>query len=97
MKDITPESFPIFHRENPALYAKFCEVTFANIGRKNKRISALGMLYEVRKLWDGVRFPNKIAPYYARAFNREHPAHAIFKERPSEADRAPDLRQGALF
>jgi hypothetical protein len=85
-----PDEFQRYHDATPDVYRAFCAIVTDALSRGERRLSALWVLYEVRRRWDGkLRFPNAFAPYYARLYLRAHPTPRVFVLKPSKADAAP--------
>lgn len=90
---MTLDEFEIYHAENPHVYQMFEAFTLQVIGTGRKYFSARAIIERMR--WQSLIEDNSEAfkisdhpmPYYARLFERNHPAHVgFFKKKRCPAD-----------
>lgn len=79
--------FDAFHARYPQAFREFCKHAKRRIDEGHRRYSALGIVHEIRL--HGVTVSNSWAPFYARLFHKQFPAHnGFFEIRRAIADKS---------
>lgn len=85
--------FCSYHEANPQVYQAFKSMTIKTLSRGFKHYSAKG-IFEIMRWHNGVtadgdcfKVNNNYSSFYARLFEKEHPAHkGFFRKRNSKFD-----------